>query len=206
MAVNKNKLSFRIRAYPFKSTDLFQDFPGILISVASLVLRLEYLKSRLLNIVELQSIQEIIQKIFRRPPFSQFSHNEIGFHILDRDDGIQIIASLLGVYKIHNHNLIYLHPSLIECLSLLTDITEVDQNKLHEGMEILANILVTDLANGKVSPELAFKLQKIWEDRLNEKVNYKTALSSLWSLVCCRQFIIPLSKCFNRYLNVGGER
>jgi len=195
---SKKSLS-RLLLYPFDSTELFKgEIPGVLITVASIVLRSLYFRSNELTRLEpeLSDIRNFILKIFRYKPFSRYSYETLGSRLLETTEKTQILLELLGVYDTEATKVTFIHPSLIECVySFLNESHALGYDEIKKSAMLLSKII----NNNRVSLDMntVFNVQEIFEKKIRLRLTYKDAIDLLKSLRLAKETIIPLSKKLN---------
>jgi len=107
----------RYTVYPFSSAELFKEESyGRLLTAMSIILRDSYLKSR--NPLSLALTPRELKDKMR-----SFLHGvpgkELGLRLLESEEGLSRLVSLLEVYYPEDSSFLYLHPVLIECFYIL---------------------------------------------------------------------------------------
>lgn len=113
---------FEMYIYPFESSDLFSgEAPGPLMTLASVILRRLYFNSP--DPLRLQVTQEGIRHkmltILRNSPFKCYKWNDFISCMLQSPRGMDFIIQCLSVYHAIGNDIFYLHPSIVENLSVL---------------------------------------------------------------------------------------
>ena len=189
----------RLSLYPFDSTEVFKgEVPGVLVTVASIVLRSLYFRSNELIRLEpeLSDIRNFILQIFRQKPFSRYSCETLGFRLLETLEGTRILLELLGVYDTKATKVTFIHPSLIECVySFLNGIHVLGYDEIKKAATLLAEIINSN----RISLDMSnvFNVQEIFEKNMGLRLTFKNAKELLSSLRVAKKTIIPLSKQLN---------
>jgi len=196
---------FRIFLYPFESSSLFEEeAPGLLITATSIILRYFYLHSSdpLRLQVTPEEVRRKVLEIFRRPPFHQYKWNELISHLFQDVKGTAFVIRCLDVYHTIKDDLLYLHPSIIESLSVLYG--DFD-NLLTMKTEDLRNLIIwildifeyIKLYREKIHESIQLvKLKEMVENKLGFCVSYDTLRRFVLSLIVAWESIIPVSKSF----------
>jgi len=194
---------FEVLLYPFESSSLFGDeTPGFLITATSIVLRYLYLNSS--DPLGLQTTPEgarrKILSIFRRPPFDRYEWNRLISRLFQHVEGTVFVIRGLNVYHAVKEELFYLHPSIIESLSVLYgDFDDLFTMKAKDLKDLIVQFLeVLDYIKRyqKKIYELnsLIDLKEIVRDKLGFYVNYDALRRFILSSVVAWESIIPISK------------
>jgi hypothetical protein len=199
---------FEIIIFPIDTTNnLFEDEAvGPLLTLASIVLRYFYLRSRdslRLNI-NLEDIKKKMQNVLSCRPFNVHECTNFASYLFKNYKGFRTLIRLLNVYYvIGKDNILYIHPSLIESLSILyqDDFEKMVTNFLSRRDSFLRTILsILDSISISSSSEkfLSFaNLTTLRDNIANElglKPDYNTIKRFVLSLAIALESIIPISK------------
>ncbi len=202
---SSRKPIFEMLLYPFESSSLFgKETPGLLITATSIILRYLYLNSS--DPLRLQTTPDEARRkvldIFRRPPFDQYNKwNTFISRLFQHAEGMDFVIRGLNVYHTVKDDLLYLHPSIIEGLSvlyggfdnLLTMKPEPEDLKdlIIQLLEVLEYI-----KHYKKNYELKqlMDLKEILRDKLGFYVTYDVLERFILSSIVALESIIPISK------------
>ena len=189
----------RLSLYPFESTEIFKsEVPGILAIAASVVLRSLYFRSKELIRLEpeLPEIRNFILQIFRHKPFIKCPWETLGSRLLETLEGTRILLELLGVYRTQASKVMFIHPSLVECIhSHLNEIRNLSYDEIKVATMLLSEIITSNRISFDISN--VFNVQEIFEENMGLRLSFKNARDLLGSLRVVRNAIIPLSKQLN---------
>ena len=188
-----------INLYPFESTSIFsKETPGVLLTLLSILLRRRYLDSKELFEFDIttEGLRKDIANIFSSSPFDQYKWNELGTRLLNDDAGIRFLVNILGIYKVIDDRIRFIHPSLFECLlNLIGGVNRLEGTKIALGLDRLSELIKKFMPNQKV--ELIEKFDII-ED-IAGIVKYcplREIDRLIGSLLVAKCSTIPLSKAF----------
>jgi len=194
---------FEIIIYPFETTNLFKgERIGSLITAMSIVLRYLYLKSEdpLRLRATIEEVRHKILDIFRNSPFNQYKWNDVASQLLRHPKGVVLLAQALDVYYATGDKLIYLHPSIIESLSVLYGGFDMIFTMKIEDLKSLILRLLQIIERIKCQPEkfLSFTqlidLREIMRNKLGLSIAYDDLKRFILSLMIAWESIIPISK------------
>lgn len=198
------EIRLRYKAYPFESLKLFSgENYGWLLTATSIILRECYLKSPepLSFTLSPEEFRVKLRKIYSLL-FLNYRNKELGLDLTENKEGINTLASILGVYAPHDQTILYLHPALIECFISMAK-NPIDKNSL---IQFQRNVYIYSYMLQKSSIQKIFKIQELFKTKLKEAENLEVMLNKLLNVV------IPLSKTLkslpeNNYLYCeGGEK
>jgi len=194
---------FEITLYPFESTEVFRgEALGLLITATSIILRYLYLSS--IDPLRLQATVEEVRRrilnIFRHKPFNQYKWNELVSHLFQNSKRTASVIKALNIYYVTGDDLVYIHPSIFENLSILYgDFDFLSTMKL-EDLKTLVFRLLEVLKYIKHHPAkfLDFTqlpgLREMIKNKLGLNISYNTLKRFILSLIIAWESIIPISK------------
>jgi len=197
------KPSLETFIYPLESSSLFGDErPGTLITITSIILRSLYLNSP--DPLRLQATKEEVKRkalsIFQKPLFRHYKWDDFVSRLLQIRGGIDYVIQCMGVYHILGNDLLYIHPSIIEILSILYD--DINNLVVMEGkdlkrfiiqlLEILEYVSRRQGKSHGVSDLI--HLKEIMEEKLGLRIGYDLLRRFLSSWRIAWESIIPTSK------------
>jgi len=194
---------FKVLLYPFEPSSLFEEeTPGLLITATSIILRYLYLHS--LDLLRLQATLEMVRRkvlnIFRQPPFNQYKWNRFISHLFQHTKGMAFVIQGLGVYHTVKDDLLYLHPSMIESLSVLYGgFDDLFAMKVEDLKDLLVRLLeVLEYIRRYRKKIYEFKqlmdLKEIVKDKIGFFVSYDVLRRFISSSITAWESIVPLSK------------
>jgi hypothetical protein len=189
---------YLISLYPFESTEIFREnVPGVLVTVASIILRSLYFRSSQLTMLEagLPEIRNLILWTFKRRPFDKYPWETLGSRLLGTLEGTRMLLELLGVYTVQATKVMFIHPSLVECAYSLLG----GYNLHHEEIKAVSTLLAEMIDHLQTSYELKsiFDLQEVFKEKLGLRLGFQDAKKLLGLLRIIKNTIIPLSKQLN---------
>jgi len=190
--------SFSLSLHPFESTKVFkEDVPSILITVASMILRSLYFRSSeaIKLKVRLPEIRDLIIKVFARKPFDNYPWKTLDSQLLKTLEGTRLLLELLGVYRVRDDKVMFIHPSIVECaLSFLSD-----YGMSYEEIRDASMLLAEMIDSGQTSQGMSdvFNIQEVFKESMGLNLSFQDARELLGSLHVVRNTIIPLSKRLN---------
>jgi len=200
---SSRKPVFEVLLYPFESSSLFgEEAPGLLITATSIVLRYLYLNSS--DPLRLQTTPEGARRkvldIFHRPLFDQYKWNEFISRLFQHAEGMVFVIRGLNVYHAVKDDLIYLHPSIIESLSVLYGgFDNLLAMKAEDLKDLIIQLLeVLEYIKRYQKKIYEFKqlmdLKEILRDKLGFYVTYDVLRRFILSSIVARKSMVPLSK------------
>jgi len=194
---------FEILLYPFESSSLFKEkIYGPLITATSIVLRYLYLNSS--DPLRLQTTPEKARRkildVFRRPPFNQYKWNRFISRLFQHTKGMVFVTKSLGIYHTVKDDVIYLHPSIIEGLSVLyggfDNLFAMKAEDLKDLIIQLLEVLEYIKRHRKKIFELRqlMNLKEIVRDKLGFYVTYDVLRRFILSSIVAWESMIPVSK------------
>jgi hypothetical protein len=200
---SSRKPIFEVLLYPFESSSLFGDeAPGLLMTATSIVLRYLYLNSS--DPLRLQTTPEGARRkvldIFRRPPFDQYKWNRFISRLFQHAEGMVFVIRSLDVYHAVKDDLLYLHPSIIESLSVLyggfDNLLTMKAEDLKDLIIQLLEVLEYIKRYQKKIYELKqlMDLKEIVRDKLGFYVTYDVLKRFILSSIVVWESVVPISK------------
>ena len=191
--MGEQKPYIRYTVYPFESVKLFGgEGYGWLLSLASMVLRERYLRSGdpFFFTITPEEFEWYLDKILG-PLSHGYINEQFGLRLVESQEGLYTLASLLGVYASDGPTLSYLHPALFECFpSSLED--RIEKNDLVRFQRIASRYGQKAESLRSVSGVLL--LQELFEKEFGSILNYRTASMLREPLHNLLNICIPLSK------------
>jgi hypothetical protein len=205
--MNEQDRHIRYVLYPVQHESIKKLFGeenyGLSLTIASIVLRNFYLRSNhpFSFIVTPDDFKEYLIKIdkeFKKLTktdglFSNDNINQLGFKLFDNNEGLHVLASILGVYTytIDDSKFSHLHPALFECLlSLENKIKEIDFNTLTKLYNITSKLLESEESNQEFTLQKTFLIQKLFKDESNDNITYEDAKRFARNIYKLRKYIL----------------
>ncbi len=113
--LSKNNLNeSSITLYPFEAPPIMKkEIPGMIVTAVSIASRSLYLnKEDSSSGIERERIRQLVTGILSQNAFSKYEWTEVGMKLLGSDEGLDIIASSLGVY-LCNETIGFIHPAIV---------------------------------------------------------------------------------------------
>jgi len=190
--------SYSLSLHPFESTKVFEEgIPSILTTVASIILRSLYFRSSGVVALDarLPEIRDLIIGAFARRPFDNYSWKTLGSQLLKTLEGTQLLLELLGVYRVQDDKVMFIHPSIVECaLSFLSDYG-LSYEEIRDASMLLAEMIDRGQTSQRMSD--VFNVQEMFKEKMGLNISFKDARELVGSLHVIRSTIIPLSKRLN---------
>jgi hypothetical protein len=194
---------FETFIYPFESSNLLgNEAPGLLMTAISIVLRYLYLNSS--DPLRLQTTQEEVRRkvlsIFRHPPFNQYKWDEFVSHIFQHAEEIAFIIQCLDIYHTIKNALVYLHPSIIESLSILYgDFDHLLTMKDGDLKNLIIHLLeiieyIKHYQENIYEINHLINIKEIIKDKFGFYVSYDLLKRFILSLIIICKSMIPISK------------
>jgi len=198
------KPQFNVFVYPFTSSSIFSEdnFPGPLITALSIVLRHLYLRSSdplRLN-VKIEELREKVLSILRRLSSENFTFPDVASLLLQNPEGFTFAINSLGVYHAVQNDVLYLHPSLLECFSSIHRDSVVLFDKMAKNIRgFIPSIfgMVNFISHGGKllkEPDYAMRFKEFVETETGINLDYTAITRFIGSLKFALEKIVPLSK------------
>lgn len=196
---------YKIFLHPFESASIFgHEMPGLLTTATSLIMRALYFNSTdpLKLHATLEDVRSKVLEIFRQYPFNRYRWGDFASILLQSAEGTGFILNGLGVYKTIKNEIYYLHPSILESLSILykgfDELLNMDTDEIKEIIISLLKLFIFIKQHQKdifTFPQL-MDLKEILKDKLGFYVTYDVLRRFILSLMVAWNSVIPISKRF----------
>jgi len=213
---------FDIRLYPIGSEELFgSSISEVLITILSIVLRYQYLNSSdpIRLSINLKDIISKVLNILSLGPFKKYRSDTFISNILSQERGLDFVMHhLLGIYHNINKDIFYLHPSLIESLSLLyEDYKEIFNMKIEDLKDLILKCVdmlnyIRGISKEKYGIKDLISIKGIVEKKFGFDISFDVLNRFIYSLKLISNSIIPISKFFytravsKSYFDIGTEK
>jgi hypothetical protein len=172
--ISVQKPVIRYTIYPFESVKLFcEESFGILLTLASIVLRERYLRSSdpFFFTITPEEFIHYLNKILGSLS-SIHINRQLGMRLIENREGLYTLASALGVYASNNSSFAYLHPALFECIPSNLE-NRITKNNLVQFQRVVSSY--SQKAGSIRSFSSVLLLQELFEKELGFIPNYGTA-------------------------------